>query len=69
MGQSIDALDFEEQIGDNWVVLVPAGMWHNITNVGDTPLKIYSIYAPPEHPHGTEHATKAESDAAEGHDH
>lgn len=43
MGQSIDALDFEEQIGDNWVVLVPAGMWHNITNVGDTPLKIYSI--------------------------
>lgn len=69
MGQSIDALDFEEQIGDNWVVLVPAGMWHNITNVGDTPLKIYSIYAPPEHPHGTIHATKAESDAAEGHDH
>ena len=69
MGQSIDALDFEEQIGDNWVVLVPAGMWHNITNVGDTPLKIYSIYAPPEHPHGTIHATKAESDAVEGHDH
>lgn len=69
MGRSQDALDFEEQIGDDWVVLVPAGLWHNITNVGDTPLKIYSIYAPPEHPHGTVHATKAESDAAEGHHH
>lgn len=69
MGETEDDLGFEQEIGDDWVVLVPAGMWHNISNVGSTPLKIYSIYAPPEHPHSTVHATKADSDAAEGHDH
>ncbi|MDZ7706727.1 MAG: cupin domain-containing protein [Trueperaceae bacterium] len=67
MGDAEDDLDFDQEIGDDWVVLVPAGKWHNITNVGDEPLKIYSIYAPPEHPHGTVHATKAEGDAAEDH--
>ncbi|MDZ7801837.1 MAG: cupin domain-containing protein [Trueperaceae bacterium] len=69
MGDTKDHLDFDQEIGDDEVVLVPADTWHNITNVGDTPLKIYSIYAPPEHPHGTVHATKEEGDAAEGHDH
>ncbi len=67
MGAAADALEFEQVIDDDWVVLVPAGKWHNITNVGDTPLKIYSIYTPPEHPHGTVHATKADSDADEHH--
>lgn len=67
MGEAEDDLPFDEVIGDDWVALVPAGTWHNITNVGDEPLKIYSIYAPPEHPHGTVHATKAEGDAAEDH--
>jgi mannose-6-phosphate isomerase-like protein (cupin superfamily) len=67
MGEAEHDLPFDQQIGDDWVVLVPAGTWHNITNVGDEPLKIYSIYAPPEHPHGTVHATKAEGDAAEDH--
>jgi mannose-6-phosphate isomerase-like protein (cupin superfamily) len=67
MGDAEDDLPFDEVIEDDWVVLVPAGTWHNITNVGDEPLKIYSIYAPPEHPHGTVHATKAEGDAAEDH--
>jgi len=36
-----------------------------VTNTGDEPLKVYSIYSPPEHPHGTIHATKADADAAE----
>jgi mannose-6-phosphate isomerase-like protein (cupin superfamily) len=67
MGDAEDDLPFDREIGDDWVVLVPAGTWHNITNVGDESLKIYSIYAPPEHPHGTVHATKAEGDAAEDH--
>lgn len=69
MGETEDDLSFDQDIADEWVVLVPAGMWHNITNLGDEPLKIYSIYTPPEHPHSTVHATKAEADAAEGHDH
>ncbi len=46
-------------------VIVPAGTWHNLVNAGDTPLKVYSIYGPPEHPHGTVHHTKEEADAAE----
>lgn len=67
MGSSKDNLDFDQEITDDWVVLVPAGKWHNITNIGSRPLKIYSIYTPPEHDHGTVHATKAEADAAEHH--
>lgn len=67
MGSSKDDLDFEQEITDDWVVLVPAGKWHNITNVGSGPLKIYSIYTPPGHAHGTVHETKAEADAAEHH--
>lgn len=46
-------------------VLVPAGSWHNLVNTGDVPLKVYSIYGPPQHPHGTVHITKEEADASE----
>ena len=69
MGPAEDELTFDETVGDDWAVFVPAGSWHNLTNVGDQPLKVYSIYAPPEHPHGTVHATKAEADAAEAEHH
>jgi mannose-6-phosphate isomerase-like protein (cupin superfamily) len=62
MGLSEDELE-EMQAGEDDAIFVPAGVWHNVTNAGDTPLKLYSIYAPPEHPHGTVHATK--QDAAE----
>lgn len=65
MGPAEDRLEFDEEVGDDWVILVPAGSWHNVTNIGDEPLKVYSIYAPPEHEHGTVHVTKAESDADE----
>lgn len=58
---------FDREIGDDWAVLVPAGTWHNIVNIGDEPLKLYSLYAPAEHAHGTVHATKAESDADDHH--
>ncbi|MBC7943118.1 cupin domain-containing protein [Candidatus Saccharibacteria bacterium] len=46
-------------------IIVPAGTWHNLVNTGSTPLKLYSIYGPPEHAHGTVHVTKEEADAAE----
>jgi mannose-6-phosphate isomerase-like protein (cupin superfamily) len=68
MGPTEDDLSFDREVGDDWVILVPAGTWHNVTNIGDEPLKVYAIYGPPEHPHGTVHATKAEADADE-HDH
>jgi mannose-6-phosphate isomerase-like protein (cupin superfamily) len=53
---------------DDYAIFVPAGTWHNVINTGDEPLKLYSIYAPAEHAHGTVHETKAIADAAE-HDH
>lgn len=46
-------------------VFVPAGSWHNLESVGQMPLKVYSIYAPPQHPHGTVHVTQQEAEAAE----
>jgi mannose-6-phosphate isomerase-like protein (cupin superfamily) len=54
---------------DDFAIFVPAGSWHNVTNTGDEPLKLYSIYAPPEHEHGTIHETKADADAAEAEHH
>ncbi len=53
---------------DDFAIFVPAGTWHNIINTGNEPLKLYSIYAPPEHAHGTVHQTKEIADAA-GHNH
>jgi mannose-6-phosphate isomerase-like protein (cupin superfamily) len=50
------------------LVLVPAGRRHNFVNTGSAPLRLISVYTPPEHPPGTVHRTKAEADAAE-HDH
>ena len=52
-------------VGDDWAVIIPAGVWHNVVNTGDGDLKLYSLYSPPEHPDGTVHRTKAEADAAE----
>lgn len=49
----------------DFAIVVPAGYWHNIVNTGEETLKIYSIYSPVQHPHGTIHKTKEESEAAE----
>ncbi|WP_240377152.1 cupin domain-containing protein [Bacillus piscicola] len=62
---SKESVDFLRHVDDDSAIMVPAGTWHNITNTGNTPLKLYSIYAPPEHPFGTVHQTKAEAVAAE----
>jgi mannose-6-phosphate isomerase-like protein (cupin superfamily) len=57
----------EEHIaGDGDAVVVPAGTYHNVINASsDKPLKLYTIYSPPNHPDGTVHKTKVEADAAE----
>lgn len=68
MGDEQDKLSFVRKAGDDDAIFIPAGKWHNIINKGDKPLKLYSIYAKPEHPHGTVHQDKAESDDAH-HDH
>lgn len=69
MGDSKDRLDFQKKVYDDYAIIIPAGKWHNLINTGNTPLKLYSIYAPPEHPFGTVHETKADAEADENHDH
>ena len=59
MGPSRRNLNFRQPVFNDFAVFVPAGTWHNITNIGRTPMKLYTIYAPPHHPHGTVHPTKA----------
>jgi len=67
MGPSEDEIELTEDVGADWAIVVPAGVWHNVVNTGDGELKVYSIYSPAEHPPGTVHATKAEAEAAEHH--
>lgn len=50
-------------IGDGWSAIVPAGARHNVRNTSVADLKLYTIYAPPEHKDGTVHATVAEAQA------
>jgi mannose-6-phosphate isomerase-like protein (cupin superfamily) len=64
-GSSEDGVEETYEVGDDWAIIVPAGVWHNVVNIGDEELKLYSLYSPPEHPDGTIHATKADADAAE----
>ena len=47
------------------VVVVPGGTRHNFVASANSPLKLYTVYAPPEHPDGTVHRTKAEADEYE----
>ena len=65
MGPAEDNLTYEQFVVDGDAIFVPAGMWHNLVNYGSRPLKLYTVYAPPHHPHGTVHKTKEEADAAE----
>ena len=66
-GQGKAILDGREHaLEDGSAVVIPAGTAHNIVNVSTSePLKLYSIYSPPEHPDGTVHRNKAEADAYE----
>ncbi|HHT83574.1 MAG TPA: cupin domain-containing protein [Clostridiales bacterium] len=65
MGPSPDNLSYQATVSSGYVVLIPAGTYHNLINVGAKPIKLYSIYAPPQHPRGTVHQTKEIADAAE----
>ncbi len=55
------------QIKSETAMIVPAGARHNIKNTGKEPLKLYTIYSPPEHADGTVRSTKAAAEAAEEH--
>lgn len=58
MGPSKSDLTFDQEVADGWCVLVPAGSWHNITNIGDEPMQVYTVYAPQHHAPGKVQATK-----------
>jgi len=64
MGPRRDNLNFTRRVSEDDAIMIPAGTWHNVTNIGPRPLKLYTIYAPPEHRFGTVHRTKAEAEAA-----
>jgi mannose-6-phosphate isomerase-like protein (cupin superfamily) len=65
MGTEKGRLLDQKRISQGYAVIVPAGTWHNILNTGASPLKLFSIYAPPQHPFGTLQETKQVAEAAE----
>lgn len=67
MGDNKCNLDFQRYVYEDYAFIIPAGKWHNLINTGNKPIKLYSIYAPPQHPYGTVHQTKAIAEAAEEH--
>ncbi len=65
MGPSKKKLTFEQDVEDGWSIFVPAGTWHNVTNTGDEPMQIYTIYAPVHHAAGKIQATFEDAEADE----
>lgn len=63
MGDAEDKLDFTTDVEDDFIIMVPAGKWHNVTNTGDEPLKVYALYGPADHEPGTQHPTQADAEA------
>lgn len=70
MGPAKDDLTFSEDVSDGWSIQVPAGMWHDVENTGEEPLRLYAIYAPVHHAQGIVQATAedAERDESSGKD-
>jgi mannose-6-phosphate isomerase-like protein (cupin superfamily) len=65
-GEGAAILDGERsRVGPDRLVQVPAGTRHNFVNTGSADMRLYTVYAPPQHAPGTIHRTKAEADAAE----
>jgi len=60
----------EHDVSGSDAVIVPAGTYHNVINTSSTkPLRLYTLYSPPNHPDGTIHKNKAEAEEAEKHEH
>lgn len=66
-GEGKAALDgVESLIKEEYAVVIPAGTRHNILNTSDKPMKLYTLYSPPEHKDGVIHRTKADAMRDEG---
>lgn len=59
--------DVAHAVESEYAVVIPSGTRHNVINTGDTEMKLYTIYAPPEHRDGVVHRTKKESLVSEEH--
>lgn len=57
MGENKEALNIQNRVNRNYAILIPAGTYHNLKNMGSRPLKLFSLYAPPAHPFGTTQRT------------
>ena len=60
-----DQFTFEQDVTDGWCVLVPAGTWHDVTNTGDGPMRLYAIYAPVHHAAGKVQPTAVDAERDE----
>lgn len=65
MGYCKCNLSYQADVCDGSAIIIPSGVWHNLINTGEQPIKLFSIYSPPEHPFGTIHPTKEASEEAE----
>ena len=65
MGPAEDQLDFEQEVEDGWAIFVPAGTWHNVTNIGEEPMRLYAVYAPTHHASRKVHPTAADAERDE----
>jgi mannose-6-phosphate isomerase-like protein (cupin superfamily) len=59
----VDIDGVENPVADDFAVIVPAGARHNVRNTGSAPLRLYTLYGPPEHKDGITQSTKAEAEA------
>ena len=65
MGPSEDNLDFEQEVSDGWSIQVPAGVWHDVINTGNEPMRLYAIYAPVHHAAGVVQPTSEDAERDE----
>ena len=63
MGPAKERLTQTQELSDGWCALIPAGTWHNVTNIGAEPMQVYALYAPAHHKPGKIHRTAAEAAA------
>ena len=60
IGKSKDRLSYQKRVKKGDIIIVPAGMWHNLINLGRESIKLYSTYGPPAHKSGTIYRTKSD---------
>lgn len=69
MGESADKITLDKEVGPEDAIFIPRNTYHNVVNIGQEDLKLYSIYGPAHHEHGTVHETQAIAMAAEEAEH